>query len=313
MSKDSEAVELYRKYRPTALDGIVGQPTVVKMLKDLFKQNKVPHTILLSGASGCGKTSIARIIQTMLKCDEMDFYEINCASERGINIARDIKSVMGLSPLKSPCRVWLLDECHRLTGDALSALLKILEDTPNHVYFILATTDPQKLLKTIITRCTEFKLSALDSKSLAELITSVCQKEQIDLSEEVLDRLVEISDGSARKSLVYLHQIAKLKDEDEQLNCLISNDVKRQAIELARTIMDPRSKWADVSKILQSLDEDPEQLRAMVLGYANKVLLSSPKLAPKAYLVICAFETPFYYGSGRSGLSRACWEVMNST
>lgn len=308
---DKESVELYRKYRPTTLDEIVGQPTVVKMLKELFKEDKLPHAILLSGFTGSGKTTTGRVIQYMLKCDDLDFYELNCGDDNGIDTIRRLNNQKGRSALKSPCRIWLLDECQNLSKDAMTALLKILEDTPPNLYIILATTDPQKLLKTIHTRCTEFKLQPLDSKAMENLVTDVCKKEKVEIDEEVMERLISVSDGSARKALVLLHQILQLSDIEDQLNCLLSNDAKKQAIDIARAIMDPRNKWLDVAKILEKCDEEPETIRHLVLSYASKILLSGGKLAPKAYLVICAFENHFF-DSKRSGILRACWEVMNS-
>lgn len=309
--KDKQSVELYRKYRPSSLDEVVGQKDVVRMLNDLFVQKKIPHAILLSGYTGCGKTTIGRIIQYMLKCDDIDFYELNCGDDNGIDTIRRLNAQKSKSALKSPCRIWLLDEAQNLSRDAQTAILKILEDTPSNLYIILATTDPQKLLKTIHTRCTEFKLSPLDSKSMEQLVKDVCKKEKEEIDEEVMERLVECSEGSARKCLVLLHQILQLSDSEEQLNCLLSNDAKKQAIDIARAIMDPRSKWLDVAKILEKVDEEPETIRHLVLGYANKVLLGGGKLARKAYLVICAFENNFY-DSKRSGIIRACYEVMNS-
>jgi len=143
------------------------------MLAQMVKRNKVPHTLLFSGPPGCGKTTLARILRKKLNCGKYDFSEVNCADFRGIDMVRDIRSHLQQAPISGDCRVWLIDEAHKLSNDAQNAFLKMLEDTPNHVYFFLATTNPQKLLKTIRTRCTEVVVKSLGDKNMEELIDDV--------------------------------------------------------------------------------------------------------------------------------------------
>ena len=141
---DSEATELYRKYRPTSFKQVVGQEEAIRTLTELGKRKAIPHAILFTGPSGVGKTTLARILQRKLKCVGNDFVEMNAANDRGVGIIRSIQNKVGLAPMLGSCRIWLMDEAHQLTSDAQSAFLKLLEDTPSHVYFMLATTDPQK-------------------------------------------------------------------------------------------------------------------------------------------------------------------------
>jgi len=108
-------VELYKKYRPKKLGNIVGQSNAVNILQSFIDEGKIPHSLLFSGPSGCGKTTFARIIKRKLKCGDYDFTELNCADARGIDMTREIRSRLNQSPISGKCRVWLLDECHKLT------------------------------------------------------------------------------------------------------------------------------------------------------------------------------------------------------
>lgn len=304
--------ELYKKYRPTLLKHVIGQPEAVSMLKDWTAKKKVPHCILFSGPSGCGKTTLARIISDKVGCVGKDLNEINCADFRGVDMVRDIRSRLNLSAMGGgSCRVYLIDEAHQLSKDAQNALLKMLEDTPSHVYFFLATTHPQKLLPTIRTRSTDIKVKSLSRAEAEKLLNYVVQKEKVSVSKEVIDRIVECGEGSARKLLVLLDSVIGLEDEDEQLNAISNSVTEKAAIELAQALINPRTKWPAVAALIKGIDEDPEELRWMVLGYAKSVLLGGGKLAPHAYLIIEAFRDNFY-DSKVAGLAAACYDVVRS-
>jgi DNA polymerase-3 subunit gamma/tau len=303
-------MEFYKKHRPALFKSVIGQTEAVGMLKKLLEhKEQFPHALLFTGPSGTGKTTLARILQKRLSCGDNDFFEINCADFRGVDMVRDIRSRMNLAPMNGTSRIYLIDEAHQLSKDAQNALLKMLEDTPSHVYFMLATTTQGKLLATIQTRCTEIRTKSLSVGDLVSLLDEICAKEKINISEELSDRIVECADGSARKALVLLNQVIHLDGEEEQLNAVLSSDTKRQAIEIARALINPRTRWGDIAKLLKDLDEDPEQVRYLVLGYASSVLLGGGKLAPRAYLVVTAFGGNFY-DSKKAGLVAACYEVI---
>ncbi len=307
-------MEFHLKYRPKSLKDVRGQDEAVKVLSQFVKQKRIPHAVLLQGPSGVGKTTIARILATELGCDGRDFAELNCADFRGIDMIRDVRSRMSLAPNKGTCRIWLIDEAGKLTGDAQAGFLKILEDVPRHVYFFLATTDPQKLLTTVKTRCSPVTLKPLTHKHLQELILMVVDKEGFNLAgEEVVEKIIEAAQGSARAALVLLEQISTTdgNDLEEQLEIISSSDVKKQGIDLARALMNPRVKWPEVAVILKEIEGEPESIRYIVLGYAKNVLLGGGKMAPRAFLVITAFEANWYDGKAAS-MVRACWEVLGS-
>ena len=300
-------MELYKKYRPKKLKQMIGQSSSVKVLTTYIRKKKVPHAILFSGPSGCGKTTFARILRKEIKCSKFDFTEKNC---RKIEEIRQIRTRMNQAPIGGKTRVWLLDEAHQLTGDAQNEFLKMLEDTPKHVYFMLATTDPQKLKKTIRTRCTEIVVRTLVKKSMLRLLKDVCDKEKRKMPKDVIDEIIENSDGSARKALVLLDQVIELSNEEDMMEAIKVTTAEIQGIAIARALFNPRTSWSDMAKILkETTNEEPEQIRWMVLGYAKTILLAGGKLPSEAYIVIEAFRDHFY-DSKHAGLAAACWEVI---
>ena len=318
--------ELYKRYRPQKFKDVIGQDDAVRSIRDMAKRKAIPHFLLLIGPSGVGKTTLARLLKKVLKCSDADFVEMNAAKERGIDMVRDISSRMGAAPLGGESRIWLIDECQSLTSDAENGFLKMLEDTPPHVYFMFCTTDPQKLKKTIITRATTIKCKALSEKDLQELVEKVYNLEAAkwnkstqvhtltrdmeDLNPKVIKRIAEVADGSARKALVILHAVIGLESVEDQLATIESSDVKKQAIEIARALMRDDTKWPKMSEILRGVDEEPESIRWMILSYCSKVMLGKGNHA-RAALIIEEFLEPFY-NSKKAGLIISCYNVIFS-
>lgn len=296
--------ELYKKYRPKLLKHIVGQDAAVKALSKLLA-NGFPHATLFSGPSGCGKTTAARIIKSKLGCSDEDCVELDFGQFRGIDTVRDIRQQMQLYPMSGKCRMWICDEIHRATGDSLSAMLKILEDTPDHVYFILATTDPQKLLPTIRTRCTEIKLQPIESKILISLIKDVAGKEGKTVTDAVAERIAEVAEGSARKSLVLLGQVIDLETEEGQLKQILSNDTKKNVADLCQALL-KKATWWTVSGIIARMNEEPETIRRGVLGYMSDVVMKGHN---KRGLQVIANFGNHWYDCGRAGLILCCGEL----
>lgn len=311
-------IELYKKYRPTKLSELVGQDEVVASLKGMLAKDKLPHTLLFSGPSGVGKTTIARILKTRLQCSDIDFNDINCASIDGVlDVIRGIQARMTQAPLAGPCRIWLLDEVQSLTRatHAQQAMLKILEDTPNHVYFFLCTTDPGKLLAAIRSRSTEVKLNAVGYDDLQGLLKRTLEKEGTAVSDAVIDKIIEASEGGARKAMVLLHQILGVEEESEQLELIEKSDTKNQVITLARSLIcfpSKRPPWPKIGQILKDIEgEDCEQIRHLILSYARSVLLKGGALASVAADAINCFETNLY-DSKHAGLALMCWRLFHT-
>jgi DNA polymerase-3 subunit gamma/tau len=299
-------IELYKRYRPSSLKDLVGQAAAVQTIQQLGRNNSMPHSLLFSGPSGCGKTTAARILADKLGCHGADLQEINAAEARGIDEVRDIQRQMSFRPFESKFRIWILNEVHEITKNAANALLVPLEDTPEHVFFFLTTTDPQKLIRPIRTRCTEIKLGSIDWRDLEQLVNETAAKEDKPVSQDVVDKIIKLSDGSARQALVFLHQVIDIPESD-RLRALEAEDVEALSIELCRALMDAKTSWKTVSGLLKNIKDDPEKIRWSVLAYATKSLLGGN---PAAYVVIDSFRENFF-NSKMAGLAAACWEVKN--
>lgn len=205
-------VALYRKYRPESFAEVAGQEAVVDLLTRALKGQKLAHAYLFCGGRGTGKTSVARILAKDLGCNPEDIIEIDAASNRGIDEIRELREAVRSMPFSSPYKVYIIDEVHMLTKEASNALLKTLEEPPQHIIFILATTDPDKLPQTIVSRCQkiEFKQPSLDT--LASQLVSVAKKEGKSLDQGSANIIATHGKGSYRDALGVLEQVITRTD-----------------------------------------------------------------------------------------------------
>ena len=246
---------LYRKWRPKSFSELVGQTAIRKTLENAIYQNRIAHAYLFSGPRGTGKTSTARILAKAINCktkniedrlicntcencidinssNSLDLIEIDAASNRGIDEIRSIKDKSNYSPSKSMYKVYVLDEAHMLTKDASNALLKTLEEPPPHVVFILATTEPDKMEPTILSRCQRFDFKKIDTTDTMQRLEQIANDEKVNISEPAIKRIAEISEGSLRDAESFLEQIILSNDEEyidiNQINTILGiTDIKQ--------------------------------------------------------------------------------------
>jgi DNA polymerase-3 subunit gamma/tau len=198
---------LYRKYRPSTFDDVLGQEEVVALLTKEIKAKNISHAYLFSGGRGTGKTTVARIFAAAVGCKPSDLYEMDAASNRSIDDIRDLRESVLSMPFDSPYKVYIIDEVHMLSKEAFNALLKTLEEPPAHVIFILATTDRDKLPETIISRCQSFVFRNPSLLELKQFVLATSKKEKKPLDGPSADIVALFGDGSFRDTLSVLEKV----------------------------------------------------------------------------------------------------------
>lgn len=198
---------LYRTYRPASWSEVRGQESIVAALKAAILAKNPAHAYLFAGGRGTGKTTVARIFAKDLGCVPEDIYEIDAASNRGIDDIRELREAVRTLPFSSPYKVYIIDEVHMLTKDSFNALLKTLEEPPAHVIFVLATTEPHKLLDTVISRCQVFTFKKPGIETLSDIVRDVAKKEGYTLDASSAGLIALLGDGSFRDTLGMLQKV----------------------------------------------------------------------------------------------------------
>lgn len=300
--------EFYKKHRPQSFDEVVGNESTITAMRGLLDTGTFPHAVMLHGPSGCGKTTLGRIIKAELGCGDADYVEMDSGSFRGIDTVRDIRDQMSLAPLNGRCRVWLIDECHKMTNDAQNAFLKSLEDTPSHVYFILCTTDPQKMIRAVQTRCMQFSVELLTPSQVGKgLLTPVCKKEKLNIPQGILKQIARGCEGSARTALVALQQVSVIESEEEMdaaINAILVTE--ETSANLANLVL--KKNWKEAAVFLKAFQGDAESQRRGILGYLQAVLLNSGR--KDVWDAMTCFEKP-YYDTGKAGLTMSVFEACS--
>lgn len=271
---------LYRKYRPKTFSLVYGQDTIVKTLKNIIKNNKLSHAYLFTGPRGTGKTSSAKLFAKAINCinnqdgdacnecencksfnnnSNPDIIEIDAASNNGVDEIREIRNKVNLVPSFSKYKVYIIDEVHMLSIGAFNALLKTLEEPPEYVIFILATTEPQKLPTTVVSRCQRFDFKNISQENMKKCLENIIKKENINITDEALNEIIDNSNGGMRDAIGMLDQAFAFcedkitLDDIQELSGTISN---LEITDFFDTLIDIKydevikkiKKWHDIGK-----------------------------------------------------------------
>lgn len=289
---------LYRKYRPKNFDEMIGQEVIIKTLKNTIEKNKISHAYLFTGPRGTGKTSAAKIFAKTINCQQLinnipcencdcckqfnnqqniDIIEIDAASNNGVDEIRELKNKVNLVPSISKYKVYIIDEVHMLSTSAFNALLKTLEDPPSHVIFILATTDPHKVLPTILSRCQRFDFKKVNETKIYERLKYISKNENIEIEDVALKEISRLANGGLRDALSILDQViaysdSKITEDDvHEVNGTITQENLKQIV-LSLT----NNSLLEIFSIIDNYDRNGKNFlkltEELILFYKNILL-----------------------------------------
>lgn len=279
---------LYRKYRPVSFDGVAGQKPIVKTLQNAVRQHRIAHAYLFCGPRGTGKTSIAKIFAKMLNCESEenapcgkchnciefqngshpDIIEIDAASNNGVEEVRNLIEKVKYAPIEGKYKVYIIDEVHMMSTGAFNALLKTIEEPPEHVIFIFATTEPHKVLPTIISRCQRFDFNKVSIADMVERLDYVLNQEHIHMEPEAVRLVATLSEGGMRDALSILDQCIAYAQDDITVNdvntiygittpaekgTLLSHVLNRNYAELTQQIETLSEQGTDIRRLTADL------------------------------------------------------------
>ena len=293
---------LYRKYRPSTFHEVVGQEVVVKTLLNAIAHNRVAHAYLFCGPRGTGKTSIARIFAKTLNCQNpqngepcgkcphcvdmnnsvsMDVIEIDAASNRKVEDARNLLEKVQFTPVLGKNKIYIIDEVHMLTTEAFNTLLKTLEEPPENLVFILATTEAHKVMETIVSRCQKFDFRRISVDDIKNRLKEIAQKESISIEDDAIEFIARRSAGGLRDALALLDQSTVLAFENKSITKsdivrLLGSVDDKDLSELADLISKKQS--AEVINLLKTIVDkgnDPNQIIKELIGYFRNLMLAA--------------------------------------
>ena len=289
---------LYRKYRPKDFDSVVGQDAIIKTLKNSIINHNFSHAYMFFGPRGTGKTTVSKIFARNVNClepkdgiacgkcehckasfskDCIDIIEIDAASNNGVDEIRELKNKISLVPSELKYKVYIIDEVHMLSIGAFNALLKTLEEPPEHAIFILATTDPQKVPETIISRCQCFSFKKISNDVIKERLEEVCKSEKIKIDKEVLENVALFADGGLRDALGLLDKLTSYTDDKITMNDFIEVNgiISSKDIDLfIDNIMNGKIK--EVLNSINEFDNNGKnliQIMIQILNYSRNLLV----------------------------------------
>ena len=297
---------LYRKYRPSTFDEVVGQDIIIRTIKNEIKNNKLNHAYIFSGPRGTGKTSTAKIIAKTINCEKpenltpcnecvnctlynnkqiTDIIEIDAASNNGVDEIRELRNNVNLVPASGKYKIYIIDEVHMLTIGAFNALLKTLEEPPAHVIFILATTEIHKIPNTILSRCQKFDFNKISVNKIKERLEYIIKQEKIKIEDDAITEIARLADGGMRDALSILDQVVAYSDSKITVDNIheINGTIPQYELkELVENIIN--KNYTEIFEVIDKYDNNGKnfvKLSEEVINFYRNILLS---LNAKEYL-----------------------------
>jgi DNA polymerase III subunit gamma/tau len=310
---------MYRKYRPKTFNELVGQDVIKKTILNEIKNDKLSHAYLFTGPRGTGKTSVAKLIAKLINCENKDNYlpcdkcvsctqinngnntdiiEIDAASNNGVDEIRELKSKINLVPSSSRYKVYIIDEIHMMTTNAFNALLKTIEEPPKHVIFILATTDPQKIPTTILSRCQRFDFKKITDEIILEKLNDIVKEEKIIIDKDVLIEIARISDGGLRDAIGLLDQLHSYVEEKiviEDFNEIVGL-VNKKDLELFLENLKTSNleKTMEYLKYITKSSKDIVNIMSTIIDIMREQMLENYKKNNKKHLTMLKSANDYY-------------------
>ena len=283
---------LYRKYRSKTLDEIIGQKHITDILSRAIAQGRVSHAYLLTGPRGVGKTSVARILAHEInglvydeKNTNLDIIEIDAASNNGVEDVRDLREKVQIAPVSASKKIYIIDEVHMLSKAAFNALLKTLEEPPEHVVFILATTNIEKLPATIVSRTQRFSFRPINIDDAVKHLANIAKQENMKVTDDALKLIAVRSDGSFRDSISLLDQLSSLVETKETITAeLIENTLGMAPTEVIDKLIDAVENH-EIIKLVELLDQTFKDGINPIILVAQLTASICDKIAQKPHLL----------------------------